>query len=150
MGKRFVSERPAIIVLKQTSNRFRSYRPNKMRLLVLLILLLVAACSVNTEKPLSPAQEQSSSQAQSIVKLAKTLRDSKLQSNSWGVSIDEAISKDNPFAPPEFVLKSGQAPKGYKSDVGLWNCQKLEVGSFQCDYEASSYMIATVLCIHFA
>jgi len=115
-----------------------------MKLAFLLNLLLLTACTLNLGR--TGVTEGATTELDAL--LASTGRMAKAQNEaqpiSWDVSFEEAIKKPNPLTPPPFVLNSGEPPEGYQGEAGLWNCQTLNVGSFHCDFESETHMMANI------
>jgi len=122
-----------------------------MKKLILLSLTFLVACEFNNEKTIGPEAQETSPDAQAVVDAAKKLVElqRKLQPNSWDVSLEESLMKENPLTPPFFTPKSGIPPNLSDTsywDAGLWNCRKLKLGMPLCDIDSSEHMIAQ----HFA
>lgn len=118
-----------------------------MKLLLLPLLALMVACGSPTERGPSSDQQSSNSAALKVLESANALVElkRKAQPQSWDVSLEESMTKENPLVSPKFVFNSGVAPrqKSYLNYSGLWNCQKLDVGSEFCQDEPDLHMIAS-------
>jgi len=120
-----------------------------MRILILFTLTLLTACGSNVKKFYSaePQETDLDVLAARLLESADRLVHSqrKAQPKSWDVSMKESMTKENALTPPAFVLNSGSPPNpddGEWLNGGLWNCQKLKMGSPLCQDDPWEHMTA--------
>jgi len=115
-----------------------------MRILILFTPVLLTACGLFVEKPQETDLDVMAARLlESADRLVESQR--RTQPKSWDVSIEESMKKDNPLTPPAFVLNSGSPPNpgdGEWWNGGLWNCQKLNMGSPLCQDDPWEHMTA--------
>lgn len=113
-----------------------------MRILILCTLVSLAACG-----SIGPQRADLEARAARLLESADRLIESqrKAQPKSWDVSIEESMRKENPLTPPSFVFNSGSPPNSGEGEwwnSGLWNCQKLKLGSRLCQDDLWGHMTA--------